>query len=522
MASPFDEELRRRYGLRHLQLQDKPLFDAAFAAVPHRISDYTFANNFMWHETIGIYWKMIEGHLCVFANGSGDLTMFLPPLGDGDMRRCLRQCFEIMDDFNARHADRSHSRIEYVNDDLLPRLEECGYASAPMGSDYVYDMQKMIDLPGGALKNKRQLRNRFLREHTVRAELLRPDHVEQCIELLHLWQAQCDAKHGDPWSEHAAALRAHDTAGTELVLRHFEALGLTGLVIWADGQLAGFTLGEPLSDVQVSILIEKTDRRLEGAAQFIFSEFCRQVWSGYPECNVGDDWGLPSLRWTKQSYHPSKLLAKYVVTAVATPLVGWVPEVELPVQNPPHLPDPVAPEPAAHAAAAADAVIDDATEADLGELVALERRTFPPEEAFNPKQLRYLVRSSRSLIKVARLDGHVVGLAIALLRRHKRWQSARLYSLAVDPAYQGRGLGRRLAAALLDALEAMGVRRCFLEVRDDNARAHALYAQLGFVDVARLPNYYGPGRHGIRMLRISSQGAQAAEAGSLPRPVGLT
>lgn len=520
MASPFDPEIRERYALHHLQLHDKARFDEAFGAVTERITDYTFANTFMWHETLGIYWKEFEGFLCVFANSTGDLTMFLPPLGTGNLSACLRQCFEIMDDFNSRHADSSHSRIEYVNDSMLPGLHDAGLVSAPMGGDYVYDMQLMIDLPGGSLKSKRQLRNRFMREHAVRSEPLTPEHVPLCIALLHTWQAQGDATHHDTWSEQAAVLRQHDTKATEVVLRNFQSLGLTGMVVWADEQLAGFTLGEPLSDRQVSILIEKTDRNLDGSAQFIFSEFCRQAWYGYAECNAGDDWGLPSLRWTKQSYHPIRLLGKHVVTSVATPLIGWVPEIELPVQNPPHMPvaADVTPTPAAHDAVIA---IEAATEADLPALVSLEQRVFAAGDAFTPKQLRYLIRTSRSLIKVARVDGEVVGWAIALIRRHKRTQSARLYSLAVDPAYQGRGLGKRMATELLDDLERLGIKRCFLEVRDDNVKAQQLYSHLGFADVMSLPNYYGEGQHGRKMLRVSKQPAESVVAASLPRPVGL-
>lgn len=521
MASPLDPEIRERYALNPLQLHDKTRFDQAFASVTERITDYTFANTFMWHDTLGIYWKEIEGFLCVFANSTGDLTMFLPPLGTGNLSACLKQCFEIMDDFNSRHADRSHSRIEYVSDSMLPGLLEAGLVSSPMGGDYIYDMQLMIDLPGGSLKNKRQLRNRFMREHAVRTELLRPEHVPLCISLLHTWQVQGDATHHDTWSEHAAILRKHDTKATEVVLRNFESLGLTGMVVWADDRLAGFTLGEPLSDRQVSILIEKTDRSLDGSAQFIFSEFCRQVWHGYAECNAGDDWGLPSLRWTKQSYHPIRLLGKHVVTSVATPLIGWVPEVELPVQNPPHLPvvDEAVPAPAA----SEDAItIEVATEADLPGLIHLEQRVFPAGEAFTPKQLRYLIRTSRSLIKVARVNGQVVGWAIALIRRHKRTQSARLYSLAVDPGYQGRGLGKRLTTDLLDDLEGMGIKRCFLEVRDDNVKAQQLYSHLGFTDVTLLPNYYGEGQHGRKMLRVSTAPVESLAAASLPRPVGLS
>ena len=51
----------------------------------------------------------------------------------------------------------------------------------------------------------------------------------------------------------------------------------------------------------------------KGLAQFIFSEFCRVNWFDRPLVNVGDDWGLETLAWTKQSYRPVKMLQKYVL-----------------------------------------------------------------------------------------------------------------------------------------------------------------------------------------------------------------
>jgi mycothiol synthase len=55
-----------------------------------------------------------------------------------------------------------------------------------------------------------------------------------------------------------------------------------------------------------------------------------------------------------------------------------------------------------------------------------------------------------------------------------------VYVVAVDPAAQGRGLGRALTAAGLAHLGSLGVRRIILYVESDNAPAIATYARLGF------------------------------------------
>jgi mycothiol synthase len=55
-----------------------------------------------------------------------------------------------------------------------------------------------------------------------------------------------------------------------------------------------------------------------------------------------------------------------------------------------------------------------------------------------------------------------------------------VYVVAVDPAAQGRGLGRTLTAAGLAHLASLGVREILLYVESDNAAAIATYSRLGF------------------------------------------
>jgi [ribosomal protein S18]-alanine N-acetyltransferase len=57
---------------------------------------------------------------------------------------------------------------------------------------------------------------------------------------------------------------------------------------------------------------------------------------------------------------------------------------------------------------------------------------------------------------------------------------ARIFSVAVDPAYQGRGLGTRLTQEGLQYLQSVGAERVRLEVRPDNLAARHVYEKLGF------------------------------------------
>src|SRR3954466_12694148 len=99
------------FGLRPVQLADRTVMAPYFDSLRAPLSDYTFSQLFTWRNSLRIAWRVLEGHLCVFANGSGDLTLLLPPIGDTGSDRALAAAVEIMDDYNAVHGCRDKSRV---------------------------------------------------------------------------------------------------------------------------------------------------------------------------------------------------------------------------------------------------------------------------------------------------------------------------------------------------------------------------------------------------------------------------
>ena len=326
----MDDDPFSGFGLRPVELTDKALFTSFFDSLHEPLSDYTFSQLYTWRNSLRIYWKMIRGHLCVFANGTGDLTLLMPPIGEIGGDSALNEAFQIMDDYNARRGVLHRSRVEYVSDELLARFDRSRLAIEPMGADYVYDVSRMIDLAGGDLASKRQAKNRFMRNYRYRVEEYSAEqHREGCLALLEQWKVHQDAQHLEEPDSNSVK-RSKESIATALCLETAGQLGLAGLVVRVAGMgsdsfaIKAFTFGEFLGGNQSSITIEKTDLEIKGLAQFIFSEFCRRNWADRALVNVGDDWGLPSLAWTKQSYRPVKLLAKYGLRIVPA-VIGEVP-----------------------------------------------------------------------------------------------------------------------------------------------------------------------------------------------------
>lgn len=83
-------------------------------------------------------------------------------------------------------------------------------------------------------------------------------------------------------------------------------------------------------------------------------------------------------------------------------------------------------------------------------------------------------------------DGKMAGFAITQIVLDE----ASLFNIAVDPDFQRRGYARQLLEHLINELAARGVLTLWLEVRESNLPAIALYEQLGFNQVSRRPRYY--------------------------------
>ena len=65
-----------------------------------------------------------------------------------------------------------------------------------------------------------------------------------------------------------------------------------------------------------------------------------------------------------------------------------------------------------------------------------------------------------------------------------------LLNITVAPAYQGQGWARLMLQALRLWARGQGAQWLWLEVRDSNARARAVYAAQGFAQVGLRKNYY--------------------------------
>lgn len=98
-----------------------------------------------------------------------------------------------------------------------------------------------------------------------------------------------------------------------------------------------------------------------------------------------------------------------------------------------------------------------------------------------------------------------------------------LYWIAAFPAYQGKGVGRRLLAHAEADMASRGARMCVIETSSlpRYSAARDFYIRMGYREEARLREFYAPGDDKIIFVRHISGSGNRRDPPLLPTPGAL-
>ncbi len=130
----------------------------------------------------------------------------------------------------------------------------------------------------------------------------------------------------------------------------------------------------------------------------------------------------------------------------------------------------------------------------IPDAVALEQQLFDIQP-WTPAQFWAELAADDRVLVAEVEDGALRGYAALAVGGDE----AEVLNIAVAPAWQGHGLGRRLLQALFDAVRHAGGQRVLLEVRPDNQPALALYERSGFRRIGLRRDYYALGVDAVLM-----------------------
>jgi ribosomal protein S18 acetylase RimI-like enzyme len=139
---------------------------------------------------------------------------------------------------------------------------------------------------------------------------------------------------------------------------------------------------------------------------------------------------------------------------------------------------------------------------DFPRILEIEGASFTSER-YSEHTFWYFYRRCPDLFIVAEYEQTILGYLICCIYLQGRKQQRRghLVSIAVDPLYRRRGIGKALVQYTFDRLETLSVAYVEIEVRIDNDVGLNFWEGFGFQKVGTIPRYYGDGCDGYRMLK---------------------
>ena len=285
---------------RRPELSDREALCDLFLASEYRGCEYSFVNIYIWGQQ---QFALVEGELVLFSHWDGR-SMYVYP---GSSSRGA-----VIEALEADAAERGiPMRLYGLDRAAVEEIEalfpgKYGFSANRDGFDYLYEIERLAELRGKKLQQKRNHINRFVDLYPdwyVRP--ITAENLDDCREMAADWYRVHEDPENDYRLEKVAMCRA---------FHNFDALGMEGLALYADGRIVAMTMGNRLRRDTFDVNFEKAYADIPGAYPLINREFARMIREHWPEVrylNREEDMGIPGLRKSKLSYHPDVLLEKY-------------------------------------------------------------------------------------------------------------------------------------------------------------------------------------------------------------------
>jgi len=273
-----------RLEFRHREVLGQRLRDLK---VP--LSEYSFANLYLFRE-VHAYEVVFGDHLFIRGR-TYDGHRFTMPTEPFDRMgtACLRE--------QLQEADFLFPVPEAWLAGLPQDLFEAEFREGD--ADYVYTVEKMSTYAGRKLHKKRNLLKQFTTAYRHDARPLTADRLGDALKVLDGWIAETGK---DPGETDANPCRE--------ALQRYDELVLCGGIVYADGEPAGFVLGEEAGEDTYVLHFAKALTRFKGVYQYLFNAFAKVLPPKYRYLNLEQDLEQENLRVFKSSYVPDVMVRK--------------------------------------------------------------------------------------------------------------------------------------------------------------------------------------------------------------------
>lgn len=284
-----------------IELSDKSLFDEYFNSTPYNNAEKNFSNIFMWRHTYEYSYAMINKCLCI----KGKLRKTKEPFchfpygkcSSGETIKLLKQAFK--EEGESLILKPVLAPMKEFLEEMMPN--EFKIYEDRDSFDYIYKSNKLIELSGGKLRNKRRWVKKFTNNYNYAYEAITEDNIQESKEFVI-----------NNIKESSADYNVDEAIAMEEMFDNMFELGITGFAVRVDGKIVAVSTGEQLTDDTVVIHCERGDKKYMGVYNYINQEFAKSEWSDYKYINREEDLGIEGLRSSKMTYQPDNLLSKYI------------------------------------------------------------------------------------------------------------------------------------------------------------------------------------------------------------------
>ena len=293
---------------KSLTLENKEIIEKYIDKSKLDSYEYLFSSLYMWRKLNNIKYAVIDDVLIIEKNEEGKGTFYAQLFGY--KKDNLTNIIDELIERNLEFTDRDYLFGD-VGDEFVDDLKKYTDFSIDIvedidDSEYIYNTQDLIELKGKKYHSKKNHVNSFLKTYSYDIKTINNENVKSdCMDLLHKWHEEVAVTVDKEMLMEIDAIKD--------LFRELHFFDLNSIAIYVDGDLAGFAVGEKVNDRMALIHVERGEIAYKGIYAFLNKQFLVESFQDTEFVNRQEDTGNEGLRKAKKSYHPEKMIKKYLV-----------------------------------------------------------------------------------------------------------------------------------------------------------------------------------------------------------------
>lgn len=284
-------------------------------------SEYSFYGYLVWQKkydfdvlnfdnSIVIQVKKKNAYRFPMVTANGNTNFFSDELVKKELISTIQQMIQVA---NSEKKTLVFDRITLEQKEFLEENFDSQFSFEIMRGDfdYLYDINSLCTLFGRKLSKKRNHVNGFLATYSDwKIEEISNKNINSLLDFSEKWY---ESKLKDDY-EFAKENLLYEQDAVRIFVPQIEFLRADGIILYVNGKIAGFTVGQRLGLDAYDTVFEKADDKIRGSYNILNREFARYLKNKYPDLkyiNRESDIDHLGLRQSKLSYMPQILLEKF-------------------------------------------------------------------------------------------------------------------------------------------------------------------------------------------------------------------